>query len=629
MEHKSLKTSTSALVRFLALVRPQLKLVVGAALMGVGKFTLPLAFPLAFKYVIDVLLASQPKNEGVNLVIDHSCVRFCHLTGFATTPQGKLAALSITILVLYAIQSIASYYRNYWAGIAGNQLIFGLQCKLFSHLQQLPHSFFDRNPSGAIVSRVLNDVTQAHELVNSALIDVWMDGISLGLVIVMLFVLDWRLAIVAICIAPLWVTFMRYFSPRIKNVSHRMQQAVEEISGEVHERVIGATTIKSFGREDDEVRQFTERNQNLFERTLDKVRLAAAQEMLVQLLTRTAPTVVIWAGALMILRGTMTLGTLVAFFSYLGFLYLPLERFAQLSVVVSASLAAIERIFAFLDLKPEITDHPLSRPFAVRRGSVQFEDVSFAYPARDGSHGPEVLSEVNVEVPGNFRVALVGRSGAGKSTMASLIPRFYDVTGGRLLIDGKDVRHLTVKSLRESVSLVTQEALLFSVSVRKNLLYARPDGSEQMLWQALELANLRDFVEDLPAGLDTVIGERGVKISGGQRQRIALARAFLKQSKIVILDEATSAVDSESENLIHEAMERLMEGRTVFLIAHRLRSAITADLIIALEDGRVAETGTHGELLRRGGPYARLFNEQVRGLRLQPEADRNGAGMQA
>src|SRR5438132_3029413 len=265
MEKKSLNTSTStsALVRFLALVRPHLKLVVGAALMGVGKFTLPLAFPLAFKYVIDVLLATQPKNDGLNLAIDHWCVRVSHVTGFANTPQGKLAALSITILVLYAIQSIASYYRNYWAGIAGNRLIFGLQCKLFSHLQQLPHSFFDRNPSGAIVSRVLNDVTQAQELVNSALIDVWMDGVSLGLVIVMLFVLDWRLAIVAICIAPVWVTFMRYFSPRIKNVSHRMQQAVEEISGEVHERVIGATTIKSFGREDDEVRQFTERNQNL------------------------------------------------------------------------------------------------------------------------------------------------------------------------------------------------------------------------------------------------------------------------------------------------------------------------------------------------------------------------------
>jgi len=251
--------------------------------------------------------------------------------------------------------------------------------------------------------------------------------------------------------------------------------------------------------------------------------------------------------------------------------------------------------------------------------------VSFAYPAADGRRGPEVLKGLNVEIPGNFRVALVGRSGAGKSTMASLIPRFYDVTGGRLLIDGRDVRHFTVKSLRESVSLVTQDALLFSASVRKNLLYARPDAAAGMLWEALELANLREFVESLPGGLDTIIGERGVKILGGQRQRVALARAFLKQSKIVILDEATSAVDSESENLIHEAMERLMEGRTVFLIAHRLRSAITADLIIVLDYGSLVETGTHTELLRRRGAYARLFNEQIRGLRLQPRMANHGS----
>jgi ABC-type multidrug transport system fused ATPase/permease subunit len=627
MKSTRLNSAASPLVRFLSFVRPHLKLVTGAALMGIGKFTLPLAFPLAFKYVVDVLLAAQPKLDGINRVIDHWSIRLCDLAGISATAQGKLAALSAVILLLYAIQSIASYYRNYWAGIAGNRLIFGLQCNLFSHLQQLPHSFFDRNPAGAIVSRVLNDVTLAQELVNSALIDVWMDAISLGLVVVTLFMLDWRLAAVATCLAPVWVTFMRYFSPRIKGVSHRMQQAVEEISGEVHERVVGATTIKSFGREEDEVRLFRQRNEHLFERTLDKIRLAAAQEMLIQLLTRSAPTIVIWVGALMILRGTMTLGTLIAFFSYLGFLYLPLERFAQLSVVVSASLAAIERMFAFLDLKPEISDHPLSRPFAVRRGTVQFDNVSFSYPGRDGSRGPEVLSHVTVDVPDNFRVALVGRSGAGKSTMASLIPRFYDVTGGRILIDGKDIRHFTIKSLRESISVVTQEPLLFSASVRKNLLYARPDASDEMLWQALDLANLRSFVEGLPEGLDTVIGERGVKVSGGQRQRVALARAFLKESKIVILDEATSAVDSESENLIHEAMERLMEGRTVFLIAHRLRSAITADLIVVLEQGRVVETGTHAELIRRNGAYARLFNEQVRGLRLQPGPAVNGSAV--
>jgi ATP-binding cassette, subfamily B, putative efflux pump len=625
MPERSTNYSASPLLRFLALIRPQLKLVVGAALMGVGKFTLPLVFPLAFKYVIDVLIALRPKSDSVNLIIDHWCSWLCHLVGSTITPQSKLASLSITLLVLYAVQSVTSYYRNYWAGVAGNRLIFGLQCKLFSHLQQLHHSFFDRNPSGAIVSRILNDVTQAQELVNSALIDVWMDGISLGLVIVTLFVLDWRLAAVAVCIAPVWVTFMRYFSPRIKGVSHRMQQAVEEIHGEVHERIVGATTIKSFGREEDEVRQFKERNQHLYERTIDKIRLAAAQEMLIQLLTRSAPTVVIWVGALMILRSTMTLGTLVAFFSYLGFLYLPLERFAQLSVVVSASLAAIERIFGFLDLKPEIADHPLSRPFAVRRGVVRFDNVSFAYPASDGSRGVEILKNISVEIPGNFRVALVGRSGAGKSTMASLIPRFYDVTGGRLLIDGHDVRHFTVKSLRENVSLVTQDALLFSVSVRKNLLYARPDASVEMLWEALELANLREFVENLPDGLDTVIGERGVKISGGQRQRVALARAFLKQSRIVILDEATSAVDSESENLMHEAMERLIEGRTVFLIAHRLRSAITADLILVLDRGNLVESGTHADLLHRGGTYARLFNEQTRGLRLQSRIENHAS----
>ncbi|MGH7986020.1 MAG: ABC transporter ATP-binding protein, partial [Candidatus Binataceae bacterium] len=620
MDSQKIKFSHSALGRFLACIRPYLRYVVGAALMGVGKFTLPLAFPLAFKYVIDVLLTTTPKLDGIDLIIDHFCIRTGHLFGLGATAPDKLAALSIAMLLLYVLQSIASYYRNYWGGIAGNRLIFDLRCKLFSHLQQLPHSFFDRNPSGGIVSRVLNDVAQAQELVNSALIDVWMDAISLVLVILALFALDWRLALVALAIAPLWVAFMRYFSPRIKAVSHRMQETVEQISGEVHERVVGATTVKSFGREEREIVQFHDRCEHLYARTIDKVRFAAKQEMLIQLLTRCAPAVVVWVGALMIMRGTMTLGTLMAFFTYLGFLYLPLERFAQLSIVLSASTAAIERIFDFLDLKPEVADHPLSRPFPVRRGAVEFDNVSFGYAPRNGGERREVLKGLNLHVPGGYRVALVGRSGAGKTTIANLIPRFYDVTSGRVMLDGRDVRHYTLKSLREAVSLVAQDAMLFSASVRDNLLYARPAANAQEMWQALELANLREFVEQLPDGLDTVIGERGVKVSGGQRQRLALARAFLKDSKIVILDEATSAVDSESENLIHEAMERLMEGRTVFLIAHRLRSAITADLIIALDHGKVAETGTHTELLHRGGTYARLYAEQTRGLSLAPAA---------
>jgi ABC-type multidrug transport system fused ATPase/permease subunit len=618
MNSNEVRSSRSPLIRFLSFVRPHLALVVGAALTGVGKFTLPLAFPLAFKYVIDVLLSSHPKLDGIDRVIDRWCVGLAGMAQMTPTAEHKLAALSGALLLLYALQSLASYFRNYWAGVAGNRLIFELQCELFAHLQRLPHAFFDRNPSGAIVSRVLNDVQQAHELVNSAFIDVWMDAISLGLVVVVLFAMDWRLALVAMCIAPVWVIFMRYYSPRIKAVSHRMQETLEHLSGEVHERVAGATTVKSFGREEHEVSRFRERSELLCERSIDKVKLAARQEMFIQLLTRCAPTIVVWIGALMIIKGTMTLGTMVAFFTYLGFLYLPLERFAQFSVVVSSSLAAIERIFEFLDIKPEITDHPLSRKFAVRRGAVQFDRVSFSYPTRNGAPGREALTELNLNVPGGSRVALVGRSGAGKTTLANLIPRFYDVSSGRVLIDGKDVRHYTLKSLRQSVSLVAQDALLFSASIRDNLLYARPDASEEMLWRALELANMREFVEAAPSGIDTVIGERGVKISGGQRQRLALARAFLKDSKVVILDEATSAVDSESENLIHEAMERLMEGRTVFLIAHRLRSAIDADLIVVVDDGNIVETGGHSELLSRGGTYAHLLKEQTRGLALEP-----------
>lgn len=602
------------LVRFLACVRPQLALVFSAALMGVGKFTLPLAFPFAFKYVVDVLLQTHPTPDRIDRVIDGWCNAAAQMTGLGATAQGKLATLSLVMLLIYVMQAAVSYFRNYWAGIAGNRLIFGLRGRLYAHLQRLPHSFFDRHPAGAIVSRVLNDVTQASELVNSTLIDVWTDASMLGLVVFALFELNWKLALISLCIAPLWVGFMRYFAPRIKAVSHRMQEAVEVISGEVHERVVGASTVKSFGREEHEVGVFNGRHEVLFDRTIDKVKLASAQEMLIQLLTRCAPAIVVWAGAVMIIRGEMTLGTLMAFFTLLGFLYLPLERFAQLSIVVSASTAAIERMFNFLDLKPEIIDHPLARAFAVKRGGVEFEGVKFSYPARDGAIRREVIKGVDLRVPGGYRVALVGRSGAGKTTLANLIPRFYDVTEGRVLIDGKDVRHFTLKSLRESVSLVSQDALLFSASVRENLRYARPEATDEMMWQALELANLRNFVAELPEQLDTVIGERGVKVSGGQRQRLALARAFLKDSKIVILDEATSAVDSESENLIHDAMERLMEGRTVFLIAHRLRSALTADMIVVLDHGHLAESGTHEELIRRNGTYARLYHEQTRGL---------------
>jgi ABC-type multidrug transport system fused ATPase/permease subunit len=325
----------------------------------------------------------------------------------------------------------------------------------------------------------------------------------------------------------------------------------------------------------------------------------------------------------MIVAGRMELGTVVAFIGYLGYLYLPLERFSQLSTVVSNSLAAIERIFDLFDTRAEVVERTFSLPLRVKRGSVQFESVSFSYRPNDPA-GRHALRDVSFKVEGGTTVALVGRSGAGKTTLASLIPRFYDATAGRVLIEGKDVRNLSLRSLRDAIGIVTQETTLFGTTIRENLCFGKPDAIPSQMWHALEQANIRPFVESLPDGLDTVIGERGVKLSGGQRQRIALARVFLKNPPILILDDATSALDSESENLVHEAMRRLMLGRTTFLIAHRLAAAVGADLIMVLEQGELVESGSHDELLERGGHYAQLFYEQARGLLLDeaPEARR-------
>lgn len=615
------------LARFLACVRPYFRYVVGAALAGIGKFALPFAFPLAFKYVLDVLLVPQPRPGALDGAIDRWCTEVASLLGLGLTPRGKLIALTVSMLGLYAIQSVASYYRNYWAGVAGNGLIFDLRCRLFAHLQRLPNSFFDRNPPGAVVSRMVNDVEVARQFVGSTMTDVWMDGVALLLIGWFLFLLDARLAIISLAVAPLYVVMITYFSPRIRRASRSIQETLEDISASLHERVVGAVTVKAFARESHEIALFREQAARLYDYNIDKLRLTSGQQMLTELLTRVAPSVVVWAAAVMILGHTMTVGTLVAFIGFLGYIYQPLEHFTQLSSVVSSALSAIERIFALLDVAPDIRDHPLARTLTVRRGALEFEDVSFAYPSRQGHAERIVLGDISFRVAGGSTVALVGRSGAGKTTLASLIPRFYDATSGRVLIDGKDVRHLTLKSLRENIGIVTQDTILFSASVRDNLLYGNPRADEQALWDALAQANLKSFVESLPRGLDTVIGERGVRISGGQRQRLALARAFIKNPAILILDEATSAVDSESENLIHDAMHRLMDGRTTVLIAHRLRSAIEADVIIVLDAGRIVETGSHEELLSRRGLYAELYHEQIHGLAaIHPDEARRATG---
>ena len=633
-------------MRFLAYTRPHLGRALGAAAMGIAKFTLPLAYPLGFKYVVDVLLKPVANPDVIDRAMDRWCAGLSLALGLGDSAQARLEALTLALFVIYVAQAVAAYYRNFWGLTAGSGLIYDLRCAVFAHLQRLPHHFFDKTPSGAIFSRVVIDVDLAQEFVFSMLTNVWIDAALLGIVGWLLFLLDRQLALMALAVMPFYIAIIRYYAPRIKHTTHRLHEVLEVFSGDLQERISGSATVKAFSREEREIERFNQQTRVMYDRTVEKIREASWQQGWTEFLTKLAPSLVVCAAGVMVMRGSVSLGTLVAFTGFMAFMYQPLERFAALSIVMASALAAIERIFSFLDLKPQIADHPLSRPLKVRDGALRFDNVTFCYPTQNGVFGPgrEVLKEINLKIEGGTVVALVGRSGAGKSTLASLIPRFYDVTGGRVLIDNRDVRHATLKSLRENIGIVTQETHIFNGTVRELLAYAKPalsrsperepngeaegadaglpaapdaaQAGEQEMWSALEQANLADFVRRLPDGLDTRIGERGVKVSGGQRQRLALARVFLKNPPILILDEATSALDSEAENAVHEATLRLMRGRTCLLIAHRLRSAVEADLIVVLDQGQVVETGTHETLLRRAGVYARLFEEQARGLSL-------------
>lgn len=601
------------LIRFLRFVRPHRWLIAGAAAAGVVKFVIPLAFPLALKYLTDVVLRPHPLAlvESTNRLWETWCVTVLGaMPWIGTGNAGRLTVVGATMFALYTMLGAASFLRTYWGGQAGHRLVFDLRYALFQHVQSLSHSFFDARRSGGLVARFVGDVQLAQNFVGSALTNVWMDGASLGFVIAILFVLERRLALIALAVIPFYVLLVRYFSPRIKAASRRVQARLEDFSGDLQERIAGVAVVKAFGREPHEARRFHRSSGALLDLTLHNVRLSSAHQAATTVLTTVAPLVVVWAASAMILHGRMSVGTMIAFYAYLGSLYLPLQRFSELGVVISNSLAAMERIFELFDIRPEVSEAADARVLHGVRGRVTFRGVHFAYPGRRG--GQPALADIDLDVAPGETIALVGRSGAGKSTFVSLIPRFYDVDAGAVLVDGHDVRTISLASLRTHVGIVPQDPILFSGTLQENLLYGRPGANAADVEAAAAAAHATEFIERLPEGYLTAIGERGLRLSGGQRQRVAIARTFLKNPPILILDEATAALDSESENLIHDALRRLMHGRTTFIIAHRLSTVVNADRIVVLDAGRVCDVGRHEDLLARGGVYAQLYAEQFR-----------------
>lgn len=611
----------SALPRFLRYVLPHKWYIIGAAATGVLKFVIPLAFPLALKYLTDVVVARDPAavGEATNRLLERWCTTVLHAAPWLGAGNGgRLMVIGFSMLLLYLALGVASFYRSYWAGQAGHRLIFDLRYALYQHIQGMSHSFFDERRSGAIVARFVSDIQLAQNFVGSALTNVWMDSAALGFVVWILFVLEHRLAWVALAVIPFYVLLIRYFSPRIKAASQSVQEMLEDFSGELQEKIAAAAVVKAFGREEHEARRFYRSSQTLLDLTLRNVALSSASQAGTTLLTSVAPLVVVWVASAMILHGTLSVGTMIAFYAYVGSLYLPLQRFSELSVVVSNSLAAIDRIFEFFDIRPEVAEAPEARRLAGVAGRVTFRHVTFCYPTRH--NGRPALRDIDLDVQPGETVALVGRSGAGKSTLVSLIPRFYDVGEGALCVDGVDVRQVTLASLRDHIGIVPQDPILFSGTLQENLLYGKPDATESELLIASRAANADEFIVQLPDGYLTLVGERGLRLSGGQRQRVAIARTFLKDPPILILDEATAALDSESENLIHDALRRLMRGRTTFIIAHRLSTVMNADRIVVIENGAICEIGRHAALLARGGVYSQLYEEQFRPMAAAPGA---------
>jgi len=612
----------SPLLRFLSYVAPHKWYIAGAAATGVLKFVIPLAFPLALKYLTDVVLVRAPQavQESTNRLVEQWCEGVLQVAPWlGAGTAGRLMVIGLTMLVLYLILGVASFYRSYWAGQAGHRLIFDLRYALYQHIQGMSHSFFDARRSGGIVARFVSDIQLAQNFVGSALTNVWMDSAALGFVVWILFVLEHRLAWVALAVIPFYIALIHYYSPRIKAASQSVQEMLEDFSGELQEKIAAAAVVKAFGREEHEAKRFYTSSQTLLDLTLRNVALSSASQAATTLLTSVAPLVVVWVASAMILHGTLTVGTMIAFYAYLGSLYLPLQRFSELSVVVSNSLAAMDRIFEFFDIRPEVAEAPDARRLARAQGRITFRDVSFTYATRRNGH--PVLHAIDLDVLPGETIAIVGRSGAGKSTLVSLIPRFYDVSEGAVSIDGVDVRQVALASLRDQIGIVPQDPVLFSGSLQENLLYGKPDATEVEVRAAAVAANADEFIAQLPDGYLTLVGERGLRLSGGQRQRVAIARTFLKNPPVLILDEATAALDSESENLIHEALRRLMRGRTTFIIAHRLSTVMNADRIVVIEAGTICEIGRHGDLLGRSGVYRQLYEEQFRQSRVAPSAE--------
>lgn len=518
---------------------------------------------------------------------------------------GLLTLIVIAILIIFLIRGFATYGQNYMMAYVGQRVVIDIRETLFKHLQRLDQAYFDTRKTGVIMSNITSDVGALQQAIVDNLISFMTEGVTLVGSLVFMFYLDWKLSLLTLIIVPVVLGLTNVFGKRLRSAGHEVQGRTADITAFLQEVISGARVIRSFARESFEFKRFEKENKNNFDAAMKATKLTAIMGPMVEFSAAIAVVVILWYGGYSVVQGYITAGSLIAFLIYAINLANPVKRLTQVYGNIQKALAAGDRVIDILETQPHVKELPTAKMMDHVKGEVHFDNVQFSYDAENLA-----LKGVTLHVKPGETVAIVGPSGAGKSTIANLLPRFYDVTGGSIRIDGMDIREATFTSLRENIGLVPQDTMLFNASVRDNILYGRLDATDEEVLAAAKAANAIEFIEKLPQGFDTMVGERGNSLSGGQRQRIAIARAILKNPSILILDEATSALDTESEKIVQEALERLMKGRTALVIAHRLSTVQHADHILVLQQGSVVEEGTHDELLALQGLYSHLYTVQ-------------------
>ncbi len=518
-----------------------------------------------------------------------------------------LNLIAAGILVVMFTRGVFYYGQSYLVSYVGQRVIIDVRSVLFRKFQRMPLSYYDKQQTGTVMSYITNDVAVMQSAIVDNLIELVTEGSILIGSLAMMIYLDWKLSLLTLMTIPLVGFAMKIFGRKLKRSSTVIQERVAEITSLLQESISAIRVVKSFVRESYEIKRFEEQNWRNFQAAMKNVKLSSLLTPTVEFLAAIAVTFIVWFGGYEVVNEVITAGELVAFLTYAVNLANPVKRLSRVYAAIQKAMAAAERVFDIMDLDEKITDVPGAKPLPPIKGKVEFKDITFSY-----KEGQPALQHISLKAEPGQMIALVGPSGSGKSTIANLIPRFYDVDSGVITIDDHDIRQVTADSLREQIGLVPQETMLFSTSVMENIRYGRLEATDEEVIEAAKAANAEEFIKELPEGYDTKLGERGLNLSGGQRQRLAIARAILKNPRVLILDEATSALDTESEKIVQDALDNLMVGRTSFVIAHRLSTIFNADQIFVVENGHLREHGTHEELLAAGGLYSNLYNIQFR-----------------